>query len=157
MQGRPGTLGDVQKMKNNFLKLAQKEAEKSKCVRSKVGAVLVKKGKVLTKGHNGPMKNGINCLKQGCIREKLNIPHGEKNDFCYGVCAEQNAIFECAKNGISCEGGEIYSTRQPCSVCVKAMMAAGIKKILFIEKRFDEFSNELLTTSGLEIVNLQTL
>ncbi len=141
-------------MQNDFMKLAQEEAEKSKCTRSKVGAVLVKDEKVIAVGYNGPLEAGINCLTVGCIRTKLNVPHGERNDMCYGVCAEQNAIFICAQNGISCNGGEIYTTRQPCSICVKAMMAAGIKKVCFIETRADEFSNELLENSKMEFKKL---
>jgi len=141
-------------MNKDFMESAKKAAEQSRCLRSKVGAVLIKNNEIISEGHNGPIKDFIDCIKTGCVREKNNIPHGENNDICYGVCAEQNVILECAAKGISCLGGEIYTTRQPCSVCVKAMKAAGIKKVFYSEPRFDEFSIELLDKSGIEAIKI---
>lgn len=139
----------MEEKKDFFMNLAQEEAQKSRCLRRKVGAVLVKDGQVIAAGHNGPLSNFIDCQKEGCIREKLNIPSGERNDVCYGVCAEQKVLLECAGKGKSCEGAVIYTTWQPCSICVKAAVAAGIKKVVFLKTRDDQFSNELLKKSEL--------
>ena len=81
-------------MNKDFMELAKKAAEQSRCPRSKVGAVLIKDGEIIAEGYNGPIKDFIDCIKTGCIRDKNNIPHGESNDICYGVCAEQNVIFQ---------------------------------------------------------------
>lgn len=134
---------------NGFMELAKAEAEKSSCLRAKVGAILVKDGKVVSQGHNGPIPGFIDCPQTGCIRAKLNIPHGERTEICYGVCAEQNAIIFCVKNGSSCVGSEMYTTRQPCSTCVKILLTAGVKKVVYFEPRTDEFSVALLNKSGI--------
>lgn len=142
---QPSTMEDI----SSFMELARAEAAKSSCLRAKVGAVLVKDGKVISQGYNGPIPGFIDCPKTGCIRAKLNIPHGERTEICYGVCAEQNAIIFCAKNGNSCVDSEMYTTRQPCSTCVKTLLTAGVKKIIYLEPRTDEFSVALLEKSGI--------
>ena len=95
-----------------------------------VGAVIVKNKRIVATGYNGAPSGVENCLERGyCMRNKLKIESGTKAELCYAVHAEQNAIVQAAKLGISVEGATIYVNVQPCVICAKMIINAGIEKV----------------------------
>lgn len=113
-----------------FMKMAQLVAERSTCLSRQVGAVIVRDNHVISTGYNGAPKGARHCLDTGCIRQKLNIPSGERLDICKAVHAEQNAIIEAAYNGVSTKDASIYVTVTPCFACAKMIVNAGIKEVV---------------------------
>ncbi|MCP4723063.1 MAG: cytidine deaminase, partial [Desulfobacteraceae bacterium] len=75
-----------------FMGITDLVSSRSTCIRRKVGAVLVKEKRILCSGYNGAPAKVPHCSETGCLREKLNVPSGEKHELCRGVHAEQNAI-----------------------------------------------------------------
>ena len=140
-----------------FMELARNVASWSSCVRAgrQVGSVIVKDKRILTTGYNGAPSGVKTCKEKGfCMRDKLNIPSGTRAEMCYAIHAEQNAVIQAAKMGISVEGATIYVTHQPCSVCTRILINAGIKRIVYGESYPDTFSLELLKEAGIELCDL---
>jgi len=82
------------------------------------------------------------------------VPSGERHELCRALHAEQNAIIQAATSGQSIEGGTIYITNQPCVICAKMIINAGIRKIVVAEGYPDELAVELLAEAGLKVVTL---
>ena len=93
-----------------FMSIAELVAERSTCLRRHVGAVIVKDKRILATGYNGAPSGVAHCEEVGCLREKLNIPAGERHEICRGIHAEQNAIIQAATFGVDISGGFIYTT-----------------------------------------------
>jgi dCMP deaminase len=91
------------------------------------------------------------CLEIGCLREKLGVPSGERHELCRGLHAEQNALLQAAKIGVSCDGATMYVTCQPCNMCAKMIINAGIAKVIYEGDYPDEFSLELFRQSHTEV------
>ncbi len=135
-----------------FMEIAKVVAKRSTCLRQKVGAVIVKDKRILATGYNGAPSGLPHCDEVGCLREKLKIPSGERQELCRGVHAEQNAIIQAAKFGISVDGATLYSTHCPCIVCAKIIINAGIKRVVYGREYADRNGLELLKEAGIEIV-----
>ena len=84
-----------------FLSIAVLVSKRSTCIRRGVGAVLVKDKRILATGYNGAPQGIVHCDKAGCIREKLNVPSGQRHELCRGLHAEQNALLQAALHGVS--------------------------------------------------------
>ena len=127
-----------------FMQLTQLVGGWSSCFRRKVGAVIVKDKRVMTTGYNGAPAGMLSCIERGeCLREKLHIESGTSAELCYGVHAEQNAIIQAAKYGIDIRGATLYCTHQPCVICAKMIINAGIVRVVYREGYPDEFSMKL--------------
>ncbi len=137
-----------------FAKIARLVAERSTCIRRRVGAVIVRDKHILTTGYNGAPKGLAHCTEIGCWREQLGIPSGERVEICRGIHAEQNALVQAARFGISLEGGILYCTTQPCVTCAKLLINAGIVNIYYEEGYADKLGTELLAEAGVETVKL---
>lgn len=138
-----------------YLKMAYFMSERSTCARRKVGAVLVKDRMVLSSGYNGAPKHVEHCTPETCIRTKLNIPSGERQEMCIGAHAEMNAISQASYHGICTKDATIYCTTQPCLYCSKAIINAGIKRIVYCEdygRGMDELTKKIL--SNIEVVKI---
>jgi dCMP deaminase len=131
-------------------------ASRATCTRRKVGAVLVKEKRILCSGYNGAPAQVPHCRETGCLREQLNVPSGEKHELCRGVHAEQNAIIQAAFHGISVNGSVLYCTNQPCSICAKMIINAGIKKVYYRDGYDDPLSLEMFDQANVDIVQLNT-
>ena len=134
-----------------FMQMARLVASWSSCFQScrTVGAVLVKDKRVMTTGYNGAPAGIRTCKERGeCLRRKLNIPSGTRLEVCYAIHAEQNAVIQAAKLGVSIDGATCYCTHQPCSLCAKILVNAGIKRVVFEEGYPDAFSLEILHEAG---------
>ena len=138
-----------------FMQMARLVASWSSCYQEnrQVGAVIVKDKRILTTGYNGAPSGLVSCKDKGeCLRKKLNIASGTRQEICYAVHAEQNAIVQAAKMGISVNGATIYVTHQPCSICTKIIINSGIKKVIYREGYPDDFSMHLFAEAGVEII-----
>lgn len=134
-----------------FMRMAYLVASRATCTRRKVGAVVVKEKHVLTTGYNGPPKGLPHCDVTGCLRERLNIPPGERHELCRGVHAEQNAIIQAAYFGQSLKGATMYVTNHPCSVCIKMIINAGIVEVVYDRGYPDDLAKEIVAESGIKI------
>ena len=133
-----------------FMEMAELAAKRSTCLRRKVGAVLVKDKRVLSTGYNGAPKGLKHCEETGCLREQKNVPSGQRHEICRGVHAEQNLIAQSALHGVKTEGAVVYCTNQPCVICTKLLINAGIKKIYYKNPYNDEFTKSILEQSDME-------
>jgi dCMP deaminase len=131
-----------------FMRIAHLVAERSTCLRRKVGAIAVKDKRILATGYNGAPAGTAHCLDIGCLREKLGIPSGQRHELCRGLHAEQNVIIQAATHGVSIAGAEIYCTTQPCIICTKMLINCGIVNIHYSEGYPDELSRDMLGEAG---------
>lgn len=134
-----------------FMEMAHLISKRSTCVRRRVGAVIVKDKRVLTTGYNGSPKGTMHCEDLGCIREQMGIPSGTRHELCRGVHAEQNAVIQAAYFGVSIDGGTIYTTTFPCSMCAKILINAGIKEVVYGESYVDELSKRLFDETSVVV------
>ena len=135
-----------------FMKITHLVAERSTCLRRKVGAIIVKNKRIISTGYNGAPRNLRHCLEIGCMREQKEIPSGERHEMCRGAHAEQNAIIQAASSGVDMEGATMYCTTAPCSTCSKMIINAGIEKLVLGEKYPDRLGEELIAEAGVETV-----
>ena len=145
------------KWDERFLKMAEEVATWSSCFQEnrQVGAVIAKNKRILTTGYNGASAGIMSCKERGeCLRRKLNIPSGTRHEVCYATHAEQNAIIQAAKKGISIDGATLYCTHQPCVICSKMIINSGIVRIVYRNGYPDDFSLQLLREAGVEIEQL---
>jgi len=134
-----------------FMSIAELAATRSTCLRRQVGSVIVKDKKILATGYNGAPSGLKHCLDIGCLREKLGIPSGERHELCRATHAEQNAIVQAALFGVSIKDGVLYSTTQPCILCTKLIINAGIKKIVIKDSYPDKMSKEMLKEAKVQV------
>ncbi|UCB53669.1 MAG: cytidine/deoxycytidylate deaminase family protein [Candidatus Zixiibacteriota bacterium] len=134
-----------------FMAIAELAATRSTCLRRQVGAVVVKDKKILATGYNGAPSGLRHCLDIGCLREKLRIPSGERHELCRATHAEQNAIVQAALFGVSIEGSTMYSTTQPCILCTKLIINAGISRIVIQNSYPDRMSMEMLKEAKVKL------
>lgn len=111
----------------------------------KIGAVIVKDKRILTTGYNGAPAGIKTCVERGeCLRKKLGIPSGTKHELCYAIHAEQNAIIQAAKLGVSIQGATLYCTHQPCVICAKMIVNSGIVRVVYEQGYPDAFARQIL-------------
>tara|TARA_B100000315_G_C14530467_1_gene565903 strand:+ start:1055 stop:1540 length:486 start_codon:yes stop_codon:yes gene_type:complete len=134
-----------------FMRAAFLVAERSTCLRRKVGAVLVRDKQMLATGYNGAPKSITHCDVTGCLREKLNIPSGERHEICRGLHAEQNVIIQAANTGVSTKDSILYITTTPCIICAKMIINAGILEIVVAGKYPDNMALEFLEEAKIKL------
>lgn len=134
-----------------FLELANLISKRATCLRRRVGAVLVKDKRILATGYNGAPGGIRHCEATACLREKLKIPSGERHELCRGLHAEQNVLLQAALYGVSTKGSTLYITNQPCIICAKMIINAGIKEIIFLGHYPDKMSREFLKEAKIKI------
>ncbi|HIU64608.1 MAG TPA: cytidine/deoxycytidylate deaminase family protein [Candidatus Avacidaminococcus intestinavium] len=127
-----------------FMEMAQVAAKRATCLRRQVGAVIVKDKRILSTGYNGTPKGLPHCEEVGCLRAQLNVPSGKMHELCRGIHAEQNAIIQAAVHGVSVDGGTLYCTHQPCVVCTKMIINAGIVRIVYANPYPDALAEEMM-------------
>jgi dCMP deaminase len=137
------------------MKLAWLVAERATCIRHHVGAVIVKDKRILTTGYNGAATSTKDCLSLGCLRNKLNIPSGQKHEICRAIHAEQNAIIQGGLHGISIKDSILYCTHSPCVLCTKMIINAGIKRVIMNVEYPDSTFKELFSEVGIKFYTLQ--
>ena len=126
---------------NYYLDIAEAVLERSTCIRRMFGAIIVKNDEIIATGFNGAPRGRENCCDLNyCLREKLNIPRGERYEMCRSVHAEQNAIISASRKdligstiylvGKEYKNGEYVSNSNPCMLCKKMIINSGIEKII---------------------------
>lgn len=139
-----------------FMEMAELTAKRSTCLRRQVGAVIVKDRHIIATGYNGAPRGLKHCdEKGGCLRQQLGVPSGQRHELCRALHAEQNAIIQAATLGQSIEDGTIYVTHQPCVICAKMIINAGIKRIVVREAYPDEMATEILDEAGIRVIHLK--
>ncbi|MBW4055189.1 MAG: cytidine deaminase [Proteobacteria bacterium] len=134
-----------------FIDITRLVATRSTCMRRQVGAILVKDRNILATGYNGVPSGISHCDVVGCLRERLNVPSGERHELCRGLHAEQNAIIQAARHGINIDGSTLYCTTMPCIICTKMLINAGISTIIYAEGYADDLAREMLAETGISI------
>lgn len=134
-----------------FLEVAYLVAKRATCLRRQVGAVLVKDKRILATGYNGAPSGLKHCIDIGCLREKLNIPSGERQELCRGLHAEQNVLVQAALYGISTRESILYVTNQPCVICAKMLINAGIKEIIISSGYPDKLARKFLKEAKIKV------
>ena len=117
-----------------FMNIAAMVAESNKsCIRRQFGAVLVRNDKsIISTGYNGAPAGVKSCGDRGfCYRDVNGIESGTRHEACYAVHAEQNALIFAAKHGTPTLDSVCYVTAKPCSVCLRLLVQAGIKEIVY--------------------------
>jgi len=137
-----------------FMNIAEIVAKRSSCLRRKVGAILVRDKRILATGYNGAPSGLKHCLDTGCLRAKMNIPSGERHELCRGLHAEQNAIIQAAYHGVNIKGATLYCTNQPCIICAKMIINAGITTIMVREGYLDDLATAILDEAKIEVIHL---
>lgn len=128
-----------------FSYMAMLAAERSTCLRRKVGAVAVKDHRVLATGYNGAPSGIEDCLQRNyCEREEQGIPSGQRHEICRGLHAEQNLIIQAAYEGTSIASSSIYCTTFPCFICSKMLVNVGIKELIYLTGYNDPMTRDLL-------------
>jgi dCMP deaminase len=135
-----------------FLEVADLVATRSTCLRRQVGAVLVRDKRIISTGYNGAPRKLKHCSEVGCIRSENDIPSGQRYELCRGVHAEQNAIINAAYYGISTQDTVMYCTHQPCIICARIMINAGVVKVVHRGDFQDDVALELMKEAGIELV-----
>lgn len=138
-----------------FMSIANVVASRSTCIRRQVGSIIVKDKRILSSGYNGAPAGLKHCLDIGCLREKKGVPSGQRHELCRGLHAEQNAIIQAAVHGTAIQGSIYYVTHQPCILCAKILINAGIRKIVFQGEYPDPMALELFEEAGIELVHYQ--
>ncbi len=134
----------MDKWDKRFMELTEQVGSWASCIRRKVGAIIVRDKRVMTTGYNGAPAGISSCVERGkCLRIENNIPSGTHAELCYAAHAEQNAIIQAAKYGVNIDGATLYCTHQPCVICAKMIINAGIKRVVYKEGYPDEFSMKL--------------
>jgi len=134
-----------------FLKMCRLIAARSTCLRRSVGAALVREKRILATGYNGAPAGLPHCEEVGCRREELGIASGERQELCRGLHAEQNAIIQGALHGVSVRDSILYCTTQPCVICAKMLINAGVKRIVYEGEYADELAREMLLEAGVAL------
>ena len=140
-----------------FIEIAEVVAKRSTCIRHKNGAVLVRDKHIISTGYNGAPSGLPHCRELGCLRERNNVPSGERHELCRGAHAEANAIVQAALHGASTEESTMYTTHQPCSFCAKLIINAKIKEVFYIFPYPDQLALELLLSAGVRLRQYQNI
>ena len=135
----------------SFAKLAQGRAS---CLRRQVGAVIVKDKMVLTTGYNGAPRGVPHASEVGCLRDRLGIASGERHELCRGLHAEQNAIIQAARHGISINGAHMYCTTHPCIICLKMILNAGLVCVYYLQGYPDAIARDMIIESGFPVIQM---
>ncbi len=131
------------------MEVARTVATRATCPRASVGAVLVRRHRILTTGYNGAPRNVAHCTEAGC-------------EMAGGHCvrsthAEANAVVQAALHGVQLEDATAYCTHQPCVNCAKLLISAGIERIVYDAAYPDEFAQQLLAEAGVALIHFGTL
>jgi len=132
-----------------FMNIARVVASRSTCSRRSVGALVVKEKRILATGYNGAPAGLRHC------------DHTEGRDLRDGHCArsthaEQNAIVQAAKYGTPIDGATVYCTDQPCLVCAKLLVNAGVRRVVFDGHYPDDLAVSICAEAGIELVKFST-
>lgn len=138
-----------------FLNITRQVAERSTCLRAKVGAVIVRERSILASGYNGAPSGLPHCTEVGCLIYESHTPDGRVEENCYRtIHAEINAIAQAAKNGVSIRDADIYVTHTPCIHCLKVLINTGIRRVFYERAYKLETVRQLLEGSDIQLLQI---
>ena len=126
---------------NYYLDISQTVAERGTCLRRNFGAIIVRNDEIIATGYNGAPRGRMNCSDLGtCMRERLNVPKGQRYELCRSVHAEANCIISAQRSDmlgatlylacLDAKTGELYGDVEPCSMCKRMIINAGIAQVV---------------------------
>ncbi len=132
------------------MQIAHLVATRATCPRRSVGALIVRDKRILATGYNGAPRGLPHCPVDGHVKD---WPEGclRAGHCIRSLHAEQNALLQAAMIGIPCEGASMYVTCQPCNMCAKMIINAGIARVIYEGDYPDPFSLELFRDAALEV------
>ena len=139
-----GTDSKTERYDKAYLRMAATWAQLSHCSRKKVGALIVRDGRIISDGYNGTPAGFDNC----CENE-----HGETH--WYVLHAEANAILKVARSTNDCSDATLYLTLSPCKDCSKLVLQAGINRVVYMHDYKDTTGIDFLRSAGVEIVKIE--
>jgi len=126
-----------------FSKIVKVTSERSPCERLKVGCLLVNDNRIISQGYNGFLPG---CPHKSIIRDN----HEQAT-----LHAEQNALIDCAKRGVSCKDATVYITHYPCIICCRLLLAAEVKEIKYLnDYKNDELVETFTEQSDVQITKI---
>ncbi|MFH1679002.1 MAG: cytidine/deoxycytidylate deaminase family protein [Candidatus Omnitrophota bacterium] len=134
-----------------FLQMARLVSKRSTCLRRQVGAVAVRDKRILATGYNGAPSGLAHCVDIGCIRQKLKIPSGQRQELCRGLHGEQNVIIQAVIHNVDLKGSVFYVTNQPCVTCTKMLISVGAKEVVILDGYPDELARKMLKEAGIKV------
>ena len=135
-----------------YLGIAEEVSRRSTCFRRSIGAIIIRDDQIISAGYVGAPRKTKDSLEHGfCLRDKLNIPHGQRYELCRSIHAEQNAIIQAAYHGIRIQGATLYCTNLHCVICTKMLINAGIKEIIYESGYADDLSREMLLEARIPV------
>lgn len=136
-----------------FFRIMNLVGSRSTCNRAKVGCVIVRDKYILATGYNGAPKGLPHCLEEGCLIENTLHLDGVSRDHCVRTThAEQNAIAQAAKHGVSIKDSIIYLNMEPCLNCAKLIINAGIKEVVCRHQyHAAQISRQFLKDAGINL------
>lgn len=126
-----------------YLRMAQTWAELSHCERKKVGALIVRDGRIISDGYNGTPAGFANCCE-----------NQDGDTHWYVLHAEANAILKVARSTNDCSGATLFITLSPCKDCSKLVLQAGIKRVVYMMEYKDTMGVDFLKSAGVEVVHI---
>ena len=134
---------------NYYLDIAETVLERGTCLRRNYGAIIVNNDEIVSSGYTGAPRGRQNCMDLGfCMREKLNLPRGERYELCRSVHSEANAIISASRKemlggtmylvGKDFKTGEIVENASSCAMCKRMIINAGIERVI-VRLTNDEF------------------
>lgn len=137
-----------------FIDIAKLVATRSTCHRREVGAIIVKNKRILATGYNGAPSGLKHCLETNCLRDKLKIPSGQRQELCRAIHAEQNAILQAVVHHVDIKDSIVYATNQPCISCAKMLINAGVKEIVMADSYPDPLARKMFKEAGITVRRL---
>ncbi len=140
-----------------FINIAKVVASRSTCPRRHVGAVITKNKRIISTGYNGAPRGMPHCTDVGCDIKIMKTPDGKEQEYCLRtVHGELNAIIQAAIHGTSTEGATIYCTDEPCGYCAKAIVNAGIKRVVFFHSYHDPDAEKIFSLANVVLEQLKS-
>ena len=136
-----------------FIKIMDFVGERATCDRGRSGCVIVRDKRIITTGYVGSPQGMPHCDEVGHLMQEVLNENGQVSQHCVRtIHAEQNAICQAAKYGISLEGATMYGNMEPCYVCARMIVAVGIKRVV-CKKRYHraQLSRDLFKMAGVEL------
>lgn len=126
---------------NYYLDIAQAVSGRGTCLRRNYGAIIVKNDEIISTGYSGAPRGRKNCADLGvCLREELQVPHGQRYELCRAVHAEANCIISASRDamllgtlylaGVDTKTGELIPDAESCAMCKRLIINAGIDRVV---------------------------
>jgi dCMP deaminase len=137
-----------------YFELAKSMAKASTCFYQK-GAVIIKKGLVVSTGRNSTPKGIKSCITKGfCLKREMGFASGEGHHVCPSIHAETFAMLKAQLAKVSIKGAQIYCTHKPCFSCAKMLIHFGISEVYYLEDYPGEMADKILQEARVVVVKV---